>query len=209
MQTSSQDERAPFVHESIPVDGRTARRDRNRNSVLEAVLELFEEGKLSPGVHEIAHRSGVSLRSVYRYFDDVDDLIAAAIDRQYDIARPLFLLSGLGQGPLLDRIERFCAARVRLFESVRTVHIAATARERLDPRIAEAMDRCREQLSRQTAAMFAPELGQMADDTAQVVGVTLDILTQLETIELLRGTRGLTVEGAVQYLRDTFDDMLT
>ncbi len=208
MQTSSQGQRAPLVATPAPVDGRTARRDRNRTKVLDAVLDHFREGNLSPGVHDVARRSGVSLRSVYRYFDDVDALIAAAIDRQYDLARPLFLLPGLGQGPLDERIERFCAARVELFENVRTVHVAAIARERLDERVAEGLERCRQQLSRQTDAMFAPELDQMTDADAQVARLTLDVLTQLETIELLRGTRGLSTDQTVQYLADTFTDLL-
>ena len=79
------------------VDGRTARRDRNRLAVLDAVLELFEEGNMNPGVHEVADRSGVSLRSVYRYFEDLDELITAAIDRHLERTRPLFVIERIGE----------------------------------------------------------------------------------------------------------------
>ena len=67
--------------EQISSDGRTARRDRNREAVLDAVLELFSEDAASPAPDDVAARSGVSLRSVYRYFDDMETLIRAAMAR--------------------------------------------------------------------------------------------------------------------------------
>ncbi len=47
---------------STQPDGRTARRDRNSDAVLDAVHELFVEGQLVPTVEEVAARSGVSTR---------------------------------------------------------------------------------------------------------------------------------------------------
>ncbi|HAP77906.1 MAG TPA: TetR/AcrR family transcriptional regulator, partial [Acidimicrobiaceae bacterium] len=43
---------------------------------------LYRSGNFDPSIDEIATRSGVSARSVFRYFDDVDDLANAAIDQQ-------------------------------------------------------------------------------------------------------------------------------
>src|SRR6185312_6061085 len=60
------------------VDGRTARKDRNMVAVLDAVLELFVRGDLIPSPEAIAQRSGVSLRSVYRYLAASRDLVHAA-----------------------------------------------------------------------------------------------------------------------------------
>lgn len=208
MQTTSRGERGSEVPDPPSTDGRTARRDRNRTSVLDAVIELFDENDLSPGVHEVARRSGVSLRSVYRYFDDVDALIAAAIQRQYELSKPRFLIPDVGEGPLPDRIERFCAARVALFEHVRTVFAAATVRARLDHRVARSLEWSRGRLAEQTEAMFAPELHALPDDDGQMALLTLDVLTQFETIELLRGTRGLSEDETVRYLRDAFADIL-
>ena len=46
-----------------PADGRTARRDRNREAVLDAVLDLFADGAIAPAPAEVAARSGVSRRA--------------------------------------------------------------------------------------------------------------------------------------------------
>ena len=63
-------------------DGRSLRRERNRDSVIEALLALVREGNMDPGGAEIAERAGVSHRSVFRYFDDLGDLIRTAIDTE-------------------------------------------------------------------------------------------------------------------------------
>ncbi len=94
------------------IDGRTARRDRNRVAVLDAVLELFTEGNLTPSPDDVARRSGVSLRSVYRYVADADDLIRAAIVRHQEKVAPLFVIADLGEGSFEHRLDAFvdCAA---------------------------------------------------------------------------------------------------
>ena len=56
------------------VDGRRLRRDQNREAVLDALVALFHEGIYQPSTNDIAERAGISPRSVFRYFEDVDDL---------------------------------------------------------------------------------------------------------------------------------------
>ena len=68
--------------EETTVDGRSLRRQRNRDAVVEAAFELIGERRTTPTIDEVAERSGLSARSVFRYFDDTDDLISAVIRRQ-------------------------------------------------------------------------------------------------------------------------------
>src|SRR5688500_3891186 len=72
------------------VDGRRLRRQQNREAVIDALIELFEEGSYTPSSAEVAERAGISPRSLFRYFDDVDDLNRAAVDRHIDTHRALF-----------------------------------------------------------------------------------------------------------------------
>lgn len=83
-------------------DGRSARRDRNRLAVLDAVIELFSEGVLEPTPDDVAARVGLSARSVYRYFVDRDALLRAAIDRSFERVMPLYLIHAIGEGESLD-----------------------------------------------------------------------------------------------------------
>ena len=110
------------------VDGRTARRDRNSDAVLDAVHELFVEGQIVPTVEDVAARSGVSPRSVYRYFPDSRALLGAALTRRIEVAEPLWQLEDVGQGSLDDRVERLVAHRVALYEaSAPTIRAALSA----------------------------------------------------------------------------------
>ncbi len=77
---------ADTVHGAV--DGRTMRRTRNRSAVITALLDMIREGDLHPGAAEIAERAGVSHRSIFRYFDDLDDLVRTAIDQAFVDAAP-------------------------------------------------------------------------------------------------------------------------
>ena len=93
------------------LDGRRVRREQNVDAVVDAMLDLLGEGHLSPGAAAVAERSGVSLRSVFRYFDDMDSLTDRAIARQMERAAPLFDLLD-DSGDLADRAARLGAHRV-------------------------------------------------------------------------------------------------
>jgi len=173
-------------------DGRTARRERNRDLVLDAVLELFAEGSLEPGASEVAERSGVSLRSVYRYFDDVEALIRAAIARNLEKVAPLFEIDGLGEGPVTDRIDRIVTNRFRLYEEIAPMLRATLQRAPANAILRENLERNLRALRHQVEQMFAPELAALPQGDAREVGAGLDILLGFHTIEHLRRTRGLT-----------------
>jgi len=173
------------------VDGRTARRDRNREAVLDAVLELFAEGRLQPGAAEVAGRSGVSLRSVYRYFEDTDALVRAAIARNLEKIRPLFEVERLGEGALAGRVDRIVTARLRLYEQIAPMTRATLQRAGTNAIIREQLESTMRDARRQVEEMFAPELDAMAAATAGEVAAGLDVLLGFHSMEHLRHTRGL------------------
>jgi len=141
------------------IDGRTARRDRNRIAVLDTVLELFAQGELNPSPETVARRSGLSLRSVYRYVADRDGLIHAAIDRHLEKVGPLYAIDAIGQGPFGDRVEAFVTARLRLYEAVaataRVAALRAPTSEILRQLLADRRHLLRAQLEQQFAAEIA------------------------------------------------------
>lgn len=181
-------------------DGRTARRDRNREAVLDAVLELFAEDSLAPAPAEVAARSGVSLRSVYRYFEDMDALMRAAIARHLARMEPLFVVEGMGEGPLADRIDRLVTGRLRLYEGVAPMARAAVARARTNDLIRERLEETRLLLRRQVEDMFAPELKAAGSEARREVAAAVDVMLELEAIEHLRRHRRLSGSEAKRVL---------
>ena len=108
----------PPAGEAETIDGRRLRRERNIAAVLDAVLEMFEEEALTPTIERAAERSGLSLRSVYRYFPDPETLTPAAIDELWRRGQPAAHLSRVGEGPFEERVVEFAAMRVRLYDLV-------------------------------------------------------------------------------------------
>jgi AcrR family transcriptional regulator len=173
------------------LDGRTARRVRNRDAVLDAVLELFAEGSLEPTATEVAERSGVSLRSVYRYFEDTDALIRSAIARNVERVRPLGIIEGLGEGPLESRIDVIVATRFRLYEATAPLMRATMRRAPSNRILSEQLATARRALRAQVDQMFSPELETMGTRDRQDSAATLDVLLSFATIEQLREAQGL------------------
>src|SRR5688500_417776 len=106
--------------EEAVVDGRTQRRARNREAVVEAILGLLDEGVAQPTAQDVATRSGVSIRSIFRLFEDMEALHWAAIERQTQRLGEL-LVELPTDGPLADRIAAVTANRAEVFESISPV----------------------------------------------------------------------------------------
>lgn len=63
-----------------PVDEMTPRQLARRAALLDAVIELVDEGRAEDlSMKEIADRAGVALATMYRYFSSKDHLVAAAL----------------------------------------------------------------------------------------------------------------------------------
>lgn len=183
---------------AVVPDGRTARRDRNRDAVLDAVLDLFAQDALAPTAQQVAERSGVSLRSVYRYFEDTDELVRAAIDRNLVRVRPLFELDRLGEGPLEDRIERLVGSRMRLYDEVGPLMRATVLHAGENALLAARLTAVRRTLGEQAEAMFAPELAALAPVVRREVAASVDLLVGFEALEHLRRVRGLSRAAATR-----------
>lgn len=171
-------------------DGRTARRDRNRDAVLDAAIDLFREDAMFPGPAQVAERSGVSRRSVQRYFEDMDSLLRAAMTRHLERHSHLFLVDGLGDGPLEARVTRIVDARLALYAAIAPTARAALLRSRTSPLLRERLAERRQFLFEQTLAMFAPELDRLPNAEARETGAVLDLLLGLEGIDRLVHDRG-------------------
>ena len=188
------------VEEAGERDGRTARRDRNRDAVLDALIELFGEDAVYPAPAEVAERSGVSLRSVYRYFEDMEALARAAMARHLDRIQPMFAIEDVGQGSLDARIRRLVAQRLRLYDAVAPVMRAAVQRSRTNEVIAGRVEERRVTLRVQIEEMFAPELADAVPPVPADLVSAIDVLLGFEGIEHLRVHRGLTASATARVL---------
>jgi AcrR family transcriptional regulator len=181
--------------EGPAADGRTRRRARNVDVVVDAMLGLLGEGRGWPSASEIAARAGLSERSVYRYFDDLDALARAAVDTQTARADHLFQALDVAPGAgLAERIDRLVDHRVTMYDQVGSIVQAARARAGLHAPIAEALAHRRDQLRDQLAALFAPELDAVRSHdgapAADDLLAALEVVSGFEALHTLRVEQG-------------------
>jgi AcrR family transcriptional regulator len=181
---------------SATTDGRLLRRQRNRDAVVEALLDLYSEGKLSPSTEEIAARSGLSPRSLFRYFDDVADLTRTAMNRQTDRILPLVQIDARPEDEPAAKIGALVDQRFRLFDLFGNVAQVTRLRAPFQPVLAEMLTRNRNFLQSQVEWLFRPELAAMDEDHRFNALSAVDLLTSFESYHLLTGFGELTSERA-------------
>lgn len=149
------------------VDGRTLRRQRNRDAVIDSLIELIREGDLDPTVAKIADRAAVSHRSVFRYFDDLNDLARTAIETEVRNALPLAVIANVGEGSLEHRIEAMIASRMRILTRTHTLIRVARSKSvdlpEIDRGLSNVSMMTRDQFGRHFAAELDATDPQAAD----------------------------------------------
>lgn len=173
------------------VDGRRARRDQNRERVVDALLEIYRDGDLQPSVAAVAERSGVSHRSVFRYFDDLDELYRVAVERQYRSLLDYLHLENIGEGPLNDRIEQIVERRLDLYEVAAPVARVGQMMSPVQPVIEESQRRNASDGVRQIRRHFKPELAAMGQTDRNAVAEAAAAVLSIDHMEYLCHMRQL------------------
>ena len=186
----------PAAPDATTTDGRQLRRERNRDAVVDALLDLYREGNLQPGTEEIAARSGLSPRSLFRYFDDVDDLIRTAIRHQEHRVMHLVPIDVGPDRPLAVKVEALVDQRFRLFDAVGHAATVARLRAPFQPVLAEEVHQHRVFLRSQIHTLFGPELAGMDKGAGNVIVAAADVLTSFESCQLLLQGQGLSPSRA-------------
>ncbi|HVX19475.1 MAG TPA: TetR/AcrR family transcriptional regulator [Acidimicrobiales bacterium] len=177
------------------IDGRAQRRLRNTDAVVEAILELLHEGDEQPTAQAVAERSGVSIRSIFRLFQDMEELHTQAIERQTHELGSL-IEDVRPDGPLEQRVHALVANRADVFETVAPVRrFALRAAARSAP-IRDGLARADLLLRHQVAAVFAAELTSARTNPDLLEA--LDAATSWPAWDRLRAGQGLSATRSRQ-----------
>jgi AcrR family transcriptional regulator len=195
---------APMPDPAPAVDGRRARRHRSRDLAVDALLDLLGEGVLRPTAQQVAERSGVSLRSIFRIFDDVESLNAAASARQLSRVRHLFV-DVMPTGTLSERIAEVVAINGQLYESIAPIRRAALRSAPESPALREQLGRARGWVRGEVERVFATELATAPRDTASAVELALSF----EAWDQLRVGQGVSPSRAAATVRHAVNALLT
>jgi TetR/AcrR family transcriptional regulator of autoinduction and epiphytic fitness len=190
-----------------PADGRIARSHRSRRAIIDAMRALHAEGDYRPTAPRVAERAGVSLRTVWQQFADMEALLVEAVRRDNEIVRSL--IEDIGQDqPLAARVLLFTGQRARILEQMtpswRAARLAESSSAELTRNRARALAKGRAHLER----VFAAELSQLAGPQRRQLADALHAVSIWSFWESLRTDLGLDPGPAEELLRATFGTLL-
>jgi AcrR family transcriptional regulator len=183
--------------QATPLDGRAARSVRTRRAIVDALRALHHEGDLRPTAPRVAERAGVSVRTVWQHFEDLEALLVEAGERDLEIAAS-FVEPLDPTAARADRIRALVDQRVRMFEEMAPPWRAARLQAPFSAQIRRNRDVLMTLGRQQVHELFAAELAR-ADDPEALLDA-LEVATSWAAWESLRDDVGLDVERAKQAL---------
>jgi AcrR family transcriptional regulator len=179
---------------SVSIDGRSLRRERNRQDIVDALLGLIESGETEISAALIASKAGLSERSIFRYFDDVNDLYRSVCDLAFSKEIEFALIDDAGVGSLDTKIENFVNQRVRIYTMNEKIAPAARSFAFKNPIIKNQLVFGRKLLRTQIIKHFADELSAFDKQQQQVAVAIIDSLTTFESYDMMRSDQKMSVQ---------------
>jgi len=170
------------------VDGRTARGARTRESIIDALYDMLREGHGDTGARAIAERAGVSTRSVFQHFEDLEAVYTEVAARQEGAINP-YLAPIDPLVPIAERVDRLVTARDEMYAIIapvrRALNVHRTAR--ISPLVRNSLSRLHRALREQVAATFPHEIAGDERLLAQI-----DVCLSFESWDQFTAQHGLT-----------------
>jgi len=187
---------------SSTTDGRLLRGERTRSNIVQSLLDLVTDGVRSPTAAQIAQHAGVSVRSVFQHFDDLERLYGDLVVEQAQRVAPI--VAGLRTGGELgERIAAVVDQRQALFETITPVRRAIADRPERSPVLRERLEALDSELRTQLQQQFRAELA----DRPEVLEA-IDVLASFEVWHRLRTAQRLSSDEAADTLRESLSRIL-
>ena len=155
------------------VDGRLARAQRTRTTIVDALLSLLNEGETPVTAGRIAERAQISPRLIYHHFGDLESLFQAVAERQgeqiAELWRPID-----PRLPLDERIDALLDQRIAILDLLTPVRRAVLLHEPFSIAIQEAQLRLRTAGRFEVERTFATELDALLPPARVVLANALE-----------------------------------
>lgn len=188
-------------------DGRTERSRRTRLAVVRAMLELINAGELKPTARQVSETAGVSLRTVFQHFEDLEALFAAAAAEQADrLARLVTTIPA--DLPFAERLRRFVDSRANLLETESPVRRSALLQAPFSEEIRKGLKLAHSVNRREVQRVFAPELKALPPDGRKLADPALVTACEWHAWETLRQYEDLSIDDTKDVMSHTIRSLL-
>lgn len=114
------------------LDGRRQRSERSREQIVEALFALIRAGDMAPRAAAVADAAGVSLRTVFRHFEDMESLYREMAERMEAELMPI-VLAPFEAPDWRGRLSELVSRRAHIYERVLPLRVAASVRRFQSP----------------------------------------------------------------------------
>jgi TetR/AcrR family transcriptional regulator, regulator of autoinduction and epiphytic fitness len=174
--------------------------------VVDAALALIRSGSI-PSSAEIAQRAGVTQRTLFNQFGDMETLVQAAAGQHTE--RVLELAPRVDPDlPLGDRIQQYADAQAFLLEETMHVRWAILSLPRPSKTLQDAVWLGRAFARHQLATIFGHELDGLDDERREEVLDELEMVIDPVVWRLRRFTQGRSLEDASARVERTLRALL-
>ncbi len=193
---------------AIPrVDGRRLRSERTKQTIVEAYLDLLREAPQMPTAAQIAKRAGISVRSVFERFSDLNALSLATAD--YAIAQGQAESAARDvDGDRLTRIRSHVHTRAAACEKWLPLWRVLIATQSQLDELRMRVDLARHGNIARMKLMYARELATLAEAERARLLIAMATLISFESWDQLRGCYKLSIEQCETAWREAIDRML-
>lgn len=108
-------------------DGRKRRSERSREQIIEAMFDLVRQGELDPGAARIAEVANVSLRTVFRHFEEMDGLYQE-MNRRVKAEVMHIVNSPFRSTNWQDKVRELVDRRAEVFERIMPFRVCGSIR---------------------------------------------------------------------------------
>lgn len=181
------------VLELSATDGRWLRRIRTRGAIIDAWLELIEQGDLAPTAKGVADRAGIGLRTVFQHFSDMNALHTAAGEELVSRIMPK-LVHVPADLAIVERIEFTASSRSDAFEEITSLRRACERQEWLSDEIHGLINDWEAIGTTSTLRIFEQEFTAADADAREHLESAVDAVISWSNWNHLRQRRELSIE---------------
>ncbi|MGD0392780.1 MAG: TetR family transcriptional regulator [Acidimicrobiales bacterium] len=189
-----------------PTDRRAARSHRSRNLIVDAAIDLIQNGNPAPTSQQIAKHAGLSVRSLFHHFHHVEIVIRNAAAGQFLRHRKLIAFLP-PNGPVGVRVQATCRQRRQLYEAIAPMLRMAYAKAGASEGVNAVLVEKRLLLRRQVAVTLGPEISARGT-SAQLLLDTLLLASGWQNWDMLRSHSGYSATAAERLMVHSITDLL-
>ena len=189
------------------LDGRRRRSERTRQVIMDSYIALLRESPEIPTASLIAQRAGLSTRSIFERFDDLQTLSLATVDYAFTLGEAEAVVHDV-DGDRAARLRSHVQTRANTCERWLPLWRVVVANQ---GKLGELKDRIRfirRAVVGRLELMYRPELSTLGDSERRDLLIALEALIDFESWGRMREGHGLSVEEASAVWGRMIDRML-